>query len=740
MTVSRQWLILALAVVFVPFGVLGQPAAGDGACTVSVDPLTRYIHVRYPVPADAPDEVVIACAWSTDGGGAWQPARVFPLVSETAMELVPAETWNQGVLEGRITERRAAGLERTVIFNPYPEAQQEGRVDVRFRIDILSPDGAALARHECAIEADNSDVMYVEDWSRVLQQHAFAAADQDGVSGPFWNWHTGLGDETHTSLGNALHGEGGNPHPLPQLSYPLDLKGTYAVFVCTPASGGGVRLRFTGDERTDMLASRHAFEEVFWRWNRMDRQDLVVRQPHAYTGWVAADIDYVKLVPLGDELAAELNARYGGEVDKLVAGYWEPYSWAFHEDVHDPLQHREPLTAFAEARIGLVDTQIGRFGMKVVYESRLTDRLLYATQGDPIGHIERPQTDNVGRMQQFTNTLDATLRYGRDLGLNVHANFGASNCYPGSPLQGDLSKEHPEWMRGSCLRFEVPEVRHYVMALFREALEIGAPGISIDFCRYPETIDTVETGNATMSELHALASEFGEKRGAPVPVLVRFPGTGVRRAELFDYATWAAEGWVDYLCPSNIQGRHMHIGMAPYQAAVAGTKCMLLPSLEGLGWGLPLPGPFLWRAAQVYAAGIGGVHVYQADGRILGRPGERRCMRMLASSAAVRQFWEEDAALRPRASKGIYINTPERVYGWEGYQRLRVWTEGVPMGAMELYLDGALVNRCDGPPYMFGNESYESDGVVPPGEHALRVRVQDGNGWLEQTFPIRGAG
>jgi hypothetical protein len=59
---------------------------------------------------------------------------------------------------------------------------------------------------------------------------------------------------------------------------------------------------------------------------------------------------------------------------------------------------------------------------------------------------------------------------------------------------------------------------------------------------------------------------------------------------------------------------------------------------------------------------------------------------------------------------------------------------------MELYLDGRLVNACEGPPYLLGAEEYASDGVIPPGEHELRLRARDGEGWLERTLTIVGAG
>ena len=61
------------------------------------------------------------------------------------------------------------------------------------------------------------------------------------------------------------------------------------------------------------------------------------------------------------------------------------------------------------------------------------------------------------------------------------------------------------------------------------------------------------------------------------------------------------------------------------------------------------------------------------------------------------------------------------------------------MEQAELYLDDKLVSTLSGPPYLLGTEDYASDGVIPAGEHLLRVRAKDGQGWLEQTFPIAGA-
>jgi hypothetical protein len=153
-----------------------------------------------------------------------------------------------------------------------------------------------------------------------------------------------------------------------------------------------------------------------------------------------------------------------------------------------------------------------------------------------------------------------------------------------------------------------------------------------------------------------------------------------------------------------------------------------------------MPGPFLWRTKQLYDQGAAGVYAYQADGRVLGRPMDRRTMRMLASGDAVRRWWEEDARLRPARSKGVYLSRSSGTdTKYQHYERLRIWTEGLPLGPMEILLDGNLVTKCDGPPYLVGTEDNESDKVIPSGEHRLTIRVKDGDGWFEQTFTITGA-
>lgn len=702
----------------------------------TTDPLTRYIHITYHIPRYTPETVTVQCMWSPPDREEWHSAKVMPLLSETGYRFATSQQWESGTVKGVVTEKRAAGLQRTVVFNPYPEAQQNGKVNIRFRVRVLSPSGELVAQDETPIQVDNSDVLYLEDWSQVIQHGYISTANPKGERK--WWWRTDASEEPAT-FGNLLTGNSAPDAPLPQLTYPLTLQGWYAIFVCTPPRTG-MRLRLSGDERLDYLASPRPFQEVLWAWRQMDRQNLVMAQPHSYTGYVTGQIDYVKLVPLTERQVRQLEAQFGTP-DRIVVAYYEPYSWAFREDIQHTWQHREPLVAFKEARVSQVDVQIGRFGAKVVYESRLTDQLLTSTIGDPIEGIV-PHTDNVGRMQQYTNTLQANLQYATELGLRIHANFGATNCYLGTPLQGDFPKKHPEWVRGHALRYEVPEVRQYILSLIRETLDVGAEGVSIDFCRYPEGIDKPETCNQFLRELKALREEYALRRGVPVPLFVRFPAKGVRLWQNFDYQTWIRERLVDAICPSNIQGRHMHFDITPYVQAVKGTPVKLLPVVDGLSWGLEMPGPFLWRVHQLYQAGADGIYIYQADARVCthNRPEDRRTVRMVSSSEAVRRFWQEQERLRPHCSKGIYLQPSEDGdTGYHEWERARIWLEGIEMGEVEVYLDGKLVTRFSQPPYLVGTEEYDSDNVIPPGEHTLLIRARDGDGWLEEEFTVLGA-
>ncbi|HBL73601.1 MAG TPA: hypothetical protein DD458_00095 [Prolixibacteraceae bacterium] len=646
--------------------------------------------------------------------------------------MVLKENWKEWYEEGTIHEFRAAGLTRTVIFNPYPEVQSHGLVDADFRILLENPKGKQFAEYRVHLHADNRDIVYIEDWSQVIQKKEIVLNRRTEPEERKWSFETNLNDSTGSTFGNQLFVQSLPDISLTALTYPLNLKGYYAIFI---QGKGPIDFRLTGDEESYRLGSKRPGQERLWKWGRMDRQHLVLEQAYDYTGSQSGTIDYVKLIPLTDEKVKELESVYEGKKDKLLAFYWEPYSWAFHYGCWQPLDHRKAMKGYQIGEVDLLDTQVGRFGMKSVYESRIVDQLLLDTHGDPIGTTKQPTTNNVGMMQQYTNTLDASIRYGREFGIPVFANFGLSNCYKNTNLQGQFSIDHPEWMRGNRLRFEVPEVRQFAFDAFEECLEIGVDHISVDLCRYPDAIDVPETCNAFLRDLRKLADQWEQERGSKINIMLRFPVLPDKQGHLFDFATWIRECWVDYLIPSALAERFYNFDLRPYLKAAQATNCKVIPRI---GYSLNYPGLVLFRLRQMYEQGADGMYSYRS--LTLSDPEILRLMPVFSRTEAIERWWQRDQAQRTHCSKGIYIAP---LVGWFKYwkqQRIRVWLEGIPQRTVEMYLDGKIVSKCDGPPYTLGTEGYESDSLITPGKHTLLIRARDGDGWLEQTFQIPDVG
>ncbi len=272
-------------------------------------------------------------------------------------------------------------------------------------------------------------------------------------------------------------------------------------------------------------------------------------------------------------------------------------------------------------------------------ESRVGDQLIKDTYGDPVrGKV--PRTNNVGRMQQYTNMTGTSLKYSKYVGLIPFMSLGATSCYPGSPLEGSFSKQHPEYRDGNCLRYDIPEVRKYILSLIEEVLEIGSKGISIDWCRYPNSVKDSESVTIFFRELRELADRYSAQER--VEICTRFPAKGVTASEFMDYKTWVKEELIDYLCPSNIQGRHLNFDITEYAEAVKGTKTKLLPCVDALEWGIKWPGMFYQRIQKCYEADVDGLYVYQVDAPVLSSVESRRYVSMVGYPDKIRSFLDEE--------------------------------------------------------------------------------------------------
>jgi hypothetical protein len=99
------------------------------------------------------------------------------------------------------------------------------------------------------------------------------------------------------------------------------------------------------------------------------------------------------------------------------------------------------------------------------------------------------------------DTLAAAVRYGHEIGLEIHAWLSINEDDHGWGLQSEFSKEHPEfrWRQHdgrayhSQLSFAFPEVRQYKLALLKELLAYDIDGFFFDWIRTGDVRDNPQT-------------------------------------------------------------------------------------------------------------------------------------------------------------------------------------------------------------------------------------------------------
>lgn len=136
--------------------------------TFKIDPITRYVYISYPISDHSPKIATIRNEVSFDNRSQWFPASVWKYMSDTAKNLVSQEEWEKGMLEGIITENCSQGLTRTLVWNPFTTFSKDTKFI--FRVTIFNEDDI-IQQDQINIELDNSDVIFLDDWSKVIQSH-----------------------------------------------------------------------------------------------------------------------------------------------------------------------------------------------------------------------------------------------------------------------------------------------------------------------------------------------------------------------------------------------------------------------------------------------------------------------------------------------------------------------------------------------------------------------------------------
>ena len=268
-------------------------------------------------------------------------------------------------------------------------------------------------------------------------------------------------------------------------------------------------------------------------------------------------------------------------------------------------------------------------------------------------------------------------------------------------------------------------MRRSILDVYRKTLDIGATGLSIDFCRYPEGIDTAETANVFFRELRGLADEYGQRRGRRIPILVRFPARGratVRAVRLRHLGARGARGLplperasrADFTT-STLRLTSKRPEARPVPCCRRSTRCFVGASQTRA---LSLARTAALRARESRASTSTRAMAWSSAAPFNGDA----CGNCAAPNRCGASG-KRTARLRPARSKGIYTSHASQLPGYHSWERLHVWLEGIPLGELELYLDDRLINSFGGPPYLLGNQDRSGDTALPKGEHSLRVRA-----------------
>jgi hypothetical protein len=696
---------LGVAASLVAAGILAAEAI---PVRVEFEPFSANGRILYKVPETMPDPVVVKCQYML-AGGAWDTARVNKYRSETAVTMIaeaesPLLATEQS--DGQVLENLAAGRERTLIWSTALQVPAGVITKGQVKIELF-------AEKDSTTTLASGVADFAADFTRVVLLNTFATnpaiyppiVAKDKRDNPGW-FQTTNGLE-------AFEQE----DVIEPLAWRPGLSGYYAIYLQVPQMGyGEIELRLTNDDYSQRFSALDGYE-YFWKIAKLDDTHLVIQQPYRTLFTVGdaliARLRYVKLVRVEPADYARYAQDRTEKHDRLVAGYFEPYSWAFREYVANNTKFFEALAAYKEAGVDLVDAQAGRGGARPMFPTNIEEPLLGQTVGDGApGSRSAPTSLGTGRMVRLADITHAVTLAGKAFSIATGVNFGAANNYHGGPLEGEFSRQHPEcFLDTYYLNYGVPQARDALMNLYRSVLQKGAEMVSVDFCRYPHCVRVPEDAHIFLRELRALADEFSTP-ARRVKTLVRFPVPGTKGTAVgnsrFRPEVWVQERLVDYLVPSDFGGMPYY-DVTPYVALVRGTETKCLPCLDGGTGGPPFPGEVLRQANEFYEQGADGIYIYQSDAHIVGSMTSalqvhHAVLRTLGNTRLVQAWLAREEAEREKYSTDVYLHFPAP---YQSYRAL-FWVEGMRPSQVDMYVNDQLANTATAVPYMLGKQGYEN--------------------------------
>lgn len=705
---------------------------------IELNPLTANAEIHYLVPPEAPDKIIVQAAFRSFAED-FKPAAINKYRSKMALaRLTKADdtTLIDEQKQGQVVEFLAAGRERTLVWKTFPQlpVAEIAKGELKVVIKTADQEETVLAESSIPFKFDFRKVKVLNKFAGNPEIFPPIVAEQRGNEPGWYETSNGL-----DCVEKVDH--------LEPLAWRHGLQGKYAINLYVPISGYSmISLRLSSDYYSQRFPGVDGMEYL-WKVADLSDTHLIIQDFYAFLSRIGdharARLGYLKLVPVSDQDYDEWHSPWNTPKDKIVAAFFEPYSWAFSEYVRENSKFAEPMAAYQEAGVDIVDTQVGRCGMKFLFPSDLGMPLIGSTRGDAhVGKDGKVALGTVslgtGRMVRLCDSIKASLKFAQAENIKCFINFGAGPSYEsGNPLRSQFSDENPQFAldtNKSFLSYKYPEVQDYYLKHFHVALKAGAKHLTVNFKTYPHGIENSDQSLSILRKLRLLANQFStpEER-IKIMVLFPIPGSkGITIDNKFRPADWLDEKLVDYLVPATLADSDIYyFDPTPYVKMVKGSGVKLLVEFSASACCPIFPYEPLKLADRIYDAGCDGVYIYQADARIVGsmtaaQQEERRWFRILGSSQAVKQQLLEMEAKQTSYSVEMYTNF---TYYFQSY-RAQIWIEGIMPDTMLLTLskvgesENLLTSQRNAWPWVLGEGG--ADNHYPVGDDfVIRAKAHD---------------
>ena len=289
------------------------------------------------------------------------------------------------------------------------------------------------------------------------------------------------------------------------ISYPLERKGWYAVFVAITGAGK-VKIKFSRDSgfTTFRKASPDwkGYEEAIVGFRKIDGESLVF-SPAPQNPDDSAVIAYIKIVPLTPDEVKEHSHRFPPK-EKIITGTRDSAGWYDNNDTEQKMADAV-FNQLSDSPVGMLYLGMPSLGCILNYEDLILKGEYFhcgwkSFSADPVKKF----------LLRGESPLGIAVKLAHRSGLKIHFFQRPGRFYdPATGLTTPFYADNPGWRlknkngRDILGRMSVafPEVRRYLADCLRETLKHGPDGVNICLIR----------GAPLALYESPLIEEFGEK-------------------------------------------------------------------------------------------------------------------------------------------------------------------------------------------------------------------------------------